>query len=190
MPDGKVACLQCGKRLSNLNNGRRHFASAHQLNQPAKCNVCQHIFKNSQTRDSHLRQKHGLSPAMIKNAVKMPMGSTQQPMSMPTQQPNPNWSHLKMTSRCPYPLSSPCPYPCPPNITIPIEAIKNVHPAAHTHVHAHPAVLTWVGPTERSEAECRPSLMLHNHSRTVCRGRLWWGRDGTRSVTGWKSSLP
>ena len=94
MPDGKVACLQCGKRLSNLNNGRRHFASAHQLNQPAKCNVCQHIFKNSQTRDSHLRQKHGLSPAMIKNAVKMPMGSTQQqPMSMPTQQSNPNWSH-------------------------------------------------------------------------------------------------
>ena len=90
MPDGKVACLQCGKRLSNLNNGRRHFASAHQLNQPAKCNVCQHIFKNSQTRDSHLRQKHGLSPAMIKNAVKMPMGSTQQPMTMPTQQPNPN----------------------------------------------------------------------------------------------------
>ena len=73
MPDGKVACLQCGKRLSNLNNGRRHFASAHQLNQPAKCNVCNHIFKNSQTRDSHLRQKHGLSPAMIKNAVKMPM---------------------------------------------------------------------------------------------------------------------
>jgi len=144
MPDGKVACLQCGKRLSNLNNGRRHFASAHQLNQPAKCNVCQHVFKNSQTRDSHLRQKHGLSPAMIKNAVKMPMGSTQQPMSMPTQQPNPNWSHykccqdahidpeahahihahptsqswlkpLKMPSRCPYPPSSPCLCLCPPS---------------------------------------------------------------------------
>ncbi len=72
LPEGKVACSTCGKQLSNITNGRRHFASAHQWNQPATCKICQKSFKNPQTRDSHLRQTHHVSPAMIKNAVRIP----------------------------------------------------------------------------------------------------------------------
>ena len=72
LPEGKVACLKCGKTLINEASGKRHYASSHQPNQPVKCNICKKVYKNKTTRDQHLRQFHGVTSAMMRNVIKPP----------------------------------------------------------------------------------------------------------------------
>ena len=72
LPDGKVACLKCGKTLSNVQNGKRHYATSHQPNKPEKCNICKKMCKNAQARDAHLRSAHGVTPAMMKKVIAPP----------------------------------------------------------------------------------------------------------------------
>jgi len=78
MPDGKVACLQCGKRLGSIQAGKRHIASQHQQNQNATCKICHKMFKNESSRDSHSRQKHGITTTMFKHAIKVPQSGPPQ----------------------------------------------------------------------------------------------------------------
>ena len=72
LPDGRVTCLLCGKTLSNVNNGKRHYKSAHQPNEPARCRVCKKLCKNKQARDMHLRRDHGLTPKLMRNIIPPP----------------------------------------------------------------------------------------------------------------------
>ena len=72
LPDGKVKCLKCGKILSKMGNAKRHYAFTHQPNKPAKCHICQAVFKNAEYRDNHQRNNHGVTPSMIRNAVPPP----------------------------------------------------------------------------------------------------------------------
>ena len=46
LPEGRVACLKCGKTLSNIQNGRRHYATSHQPNKPESCFICKKLCKN------------------------------------------------------------------------------------------------------------------------------------------------
>ena len=72
LPDGRVTCLVCGKELGSLRSGNRHYALAHQVNQPAKCQICKKEFKNKLYRDDHYRKKHNLSSTIMKNTIKPP----------------------------------------------------------------------------------------------------------------------
>ena len=76
LPDGRVTCLKCGKTLSNVHNGKRHFQTTHQPNQPARCKVCKKLCKNKQSRDAHLRITHGLTPKQMKNIIPAPLAPT------------------------------------------------------------------------------------------------------------------
>ena len=53
-------------------SGKRHYASRHQPNEPMACNVCNKMLKNRQARNQHLRQMHGVTTAMLKNAILQP----------------------------------------------------------------------------------------------------------------------
>jgi len=72
LPDGRVTCLICGKTLSNVANGKRHYSTSHQPNQPARCKICKKLCKNKQSRDAHLRQSHGLTPKLMRNIIQPP----------------------------------------------------------------------------------------------------------------------
>ena len=72
LPDGKVACLKCGKTLSSIFNAKRHYATSHQPNKAAKCKFCGKICKNTLAREAHMRRIHGVTPAMMKNVIKPP----------------------------------------------------------------------------------------------------------------------
>lgn len=78
LPNGGCLCLICGKKLSNTQNGRRHFNQMHQKNKKAQCSICKAVFKNRGSRDSHYYNKHRVTPAMIKNAIKVPQDQQQQ----------------------------------------------------------------------------------------------------------------
>ena len=39
LPEGRVACLKCGKTLSSIQNGKRHYATSHQPNKPETCKI-------------------------------------------------------------------------------------------------------------------------------------------------------
>ena len=73
LPDGRVTCLVCGKTLSQLANAKRHYKSAHQPNQPARCRVCKKLCKNKQARDMHLRRAHDLTPKLMRNIIPPPL---------------------------------------------------------------------------------------------------------------------
>ena len=66
LDDGRVMCLKCNRVFSNRNNGKRHFATAHQVNQPAKCPLCSKISKNRRARHEHMKKIHGMSEKMMK----------------------------------------------------------------------------------------------------------------------------
>ena len=72
LESGKVACLTCGKTISSMQNAKRHFKLTHQLNQAVKCRLCKAVFKNHTSRDTHQRKIHGLTPSMLRNAVRVP----------------------------------------------------------------------------------------------------------------------
>lgn len=72
LPEGKVACLKCGKTLSNAASGKRHYALSHQPNQPVRCNICKKVCKNKIALNTHLRNIHKVTPAMMKNIIKPP----------------------------------------------------------------------------------------------------------------------
>ena len=72
LPDGRVQCLQCGKQISNIKNGKRHLRMVHQSNAPSMCKICKKFFKNKQTIDTHMRQSHGITPSMMNNAIQIP----------------------------------------------------------------------------------------------------------------------
>ena len=44
----------------------------HQPNQAAKCHICQKVFRNAEYRDNHQRKSHGITAALIKNAIPPP----------------------------------------------------------------------------------------------------------------------
>ena len=69
LPDGRVTCLQCGKTLFQLQNAKRHYSTYHQINPPAKCKLCGKICKNELAREAHMRRVHGITPAMMRNAI-------------------------------------------------------------------------------------------------------------------------
>jgi len=70
--DGKVKCLKCGRTASNEHNARRHWSTMHQPNKPERCQICKKMCKNRQARDCHIRRHHGISPKLMKNAIKPP----------------------------------------------------------------------------------------------------------------------
>ena len=72
LPEGKVACLKCGKTLFNAASGKRHYALSHQPNQPVRCNICKKVCKNQIALNTHLRSIHKVTPAMMKNIIKPP----------------------------------------------------------------------------------------------------------------------
>ena len=68
----KVLCVQCKKVLGTMFSAKRHYIAKHQPNQKARCQFCQKIYKNSNTRNAHMIQMHGVSATMLKRAVTMP----------------------------------------------------------------------------------------------------------------------
>jgi hypothetical protein len=74
LKDGRVTCLVCSKILSGPQSGKRHYVTAHQTLPQSKCKICKLLFKNDQTVVQHMRNRHGITPAMMKAriAVKLP----------------------------------------------------------------------------------------------------------------------
>ena len=73
LEDGKVVCLKCGKQLSNVPSGKRHYLATHRANTPSVCEICKKVFKNKLTAESHMRRTHGISTAMMNNAISIPI---------------------------------------------------------------------------------------------------------------------
>ena len=75
----KVLCLRCNKILGTMFSAKRHFISRHQQSQKSRCQLCQKLYKNVNSRDAHMIIAHGISSRMMKNAVTMPsQGNSQQ----------------------------------------------------------------------------------------------------------------
>ena len=75
----KVLCLKCNKILGSMFSAKRHFISRHQQSQKSRCQLCQKLYKNVNSRDAHMIIAHGISSRMMKNAVTMPsQGNSQQ----------------------------------------------------------------------------------------------------------------
>lgn len=72
IPGGEYLCLVCGKKLSNAQNGKRHVMQVHHTNQKAQCTICKAVYKNRATLHTHYYQKHGVTPAMVRNAIQVP----------------------------------------------------------------------------------------------------------------------
>ncbi len=79
--NGGVTCLKCGKVLSNVANGRRHYNTVHQFNMPEKCTICKTVCKNKQALEMHMRRNHGITPKMMKNVIKPVQNPRNEPSS-------------------------------------------------------------------------------------------------------------
>ena len=55
-----------------MRSAKRHYVLRHQQNQKARCQICQKIYKNITSRDTHMIHIHGVSAGMMKRAVTMP----------------------------------------------------------------------------------------------------------------------
>ena len=66
LPNGKINCLICDKILGCMRSFTRHFKSAHQINQPVSCPLCQSTFKNRRSRYCHYKIVHKLSTEAMK----------------------------------------------------------------------------------------------------------------------------
>ena len=72
MEGEKVMCVQCNKVLGSMYSAKRHYVSRHQQNQKARCQICQKVYKNINSRNAHMKIEHGVSASMMKKAVSMP----------------------------------------------------------------------------------------------------------------------
>jgi len=77
---GEYLCLVCGKKLSNAHNGKRHVIQSHQTNMKLQCTICKKEYKNRGTLDTHYYQTHGVTPAMVRDAITVPIQSQQTDM--------------------------------------------------------------------------------------------------------------
>ena len=68
----KILCLKCNKTLATMQSAKQHFNLRHQTQQTAYCPVCQKAFKNTHSRNVHIKRHHGVSSSMMKNAITMP----------------------------------------------------------------------------------------------------------------------
>ena len=68
----KILCLKCNKTLASMKSAKQHFNLSHQTNQKAYCQICHKVFKNTHSRNVHMKQTHGVSASMMKNAITMP----------------------------------------------------------------------------------------------------------------------
>ena len=68
----KILCLKCNKTLANMQSAKQHFNLRHQTQETAYCQVCQKAFKNTHSRNVHIKRHHGVTSSMMKNAVTMP----------------------------------------------------------------------------------------------------------------------
>ena len=68
----KILCLKCNKSLGSMQAAKKHFNLIHETNQRAFCQICQKVFKNSHSRNVHIKRHHGVSASMMKNAITMP----------------------------------------------------------------------------------------------------------------------
>jgi uncharacterized C2H2 Zn-finger protein len=66
---GRVKCLACGKILSNIRCGKRHYATLHQFLPQSKCKICKKLYKNDQTVVQHMLKSHGITRAMMKARI-------------------------------------------------------------------------------------------------------------------------
>lgn len=62
---GRVLCLKCNRKFCNFRVGKRHFATAHQVNEPAMCKICSKTYKNRISRNEHMKRVHGITETMI-----------------------------------------------------------------------------------------------------------------------------
>ena len=72
MEGGKVLCLKCNKTLAHMGSAMRHFRSSHQQNQRVRCQICHKVFKNLNSKNTHVMRIHGVSATMMKNAIHLP----------------------------------------------------------------------------------------------------------------------
>ena len=70
-PDGRVLCTICGRTLSSMGTGRRHFKESHLPNKEAACKICKRVFKNQRKANDHLKASHGISSRMMKTIYKV-----------------------------------------------------------------------------------------------------------------------
>lgn len=70
-PDGRVMCTICGRTLSSMGTGRRHFKESHLPNKEAVCKICKRVFKNQRKANDHLKSSHGISSRMMKTIYKV-----------------------------------------------------------------------------------------------------------------------
>jgi hypothetical protein len=72
LPDGKATCLKCGKTLSNMRNGTRHYKLVHTIDKNDlkwKCKMCPKKFSTTIYLNAHLSRSHGITQAMMKARV-------------------------------------------------------------------------------------------------------------------------
>jgi len=62
---GKYACLVCNYKSEIKCNTVQHFLTQHTPQPKAVCPLCQKVYKNTQTKDVHIRNFHGLTKKML-----------------------------------------------------------------------------------------------------------------------------
>jgi uncharacterized C2H2 Zn-finger protein len=86
--DGRVTCLTCGRIFSNAQNGKRHYATAHQTLPQSKCRICKKLYKNNLAMKQHMRSIHGITSSMMKTRILVPEQQTNPPPEYPDEQYN------------------------------------------------------------------------------------------------------
>ena len=73
MANGVVQCVTCGKNLSSMRSGRRHYSLIHATkseNDRIMCQICHVTFAAESYLADHMRRKHGDYKSMKNKSLK------------------------------------------------------------------------------------------------------------------------
>jgi len=81
--NGSYICMTCGKSFNDRSNANSHFKVKHLPPLPAKCHVCNKVFKNPMARNKHRARTHKITENMMRQSRRMKL-------SVPKLKPDPD----------------------------------------------------------------------------------------------------
>ena len=71
-PNGEIECKFCTQKFKQAWLGRRHLKTVHQINQAIQCPICLNFYKNENSHQSHMIQKHRTSMKKYLEELQLP----------------------------------------------------------------------------------------------------------------------